>query len=81
MEPIAVKETTKSHQIMSDTSDIGVDVSSDTLDDKHILVAISGGIGVVDSVRLLRELRRHGAKITDVMTQSAQEIISPLPIE
>lgn len=81
MEPIAVKETTKSHQIMSDTSDIGVDVSSDTLDDKHILVAISGGIAVVDSVRLLRELRRHGAKITVVMTHSAQEIISPLAIE
>ena len=66
---------------MSDTSDIGVDVASDTLDDKHILVAISGGIAVVDSVRLLRELRRHGAKITVVMTHSAQEIISPLAIE
>ncbi len=81
MEPIPVKETTKSHQIMSDTSDIGVDVASDALDDKHILVAISGGIAVVDSVRLLRELRRHGAKITVVMTHSAQEIISPLAIE
>ncbi len=80
-EPIAVKETTKSHRIMSDTSDIGVDVASDALSDKHILVAISGGIAVVDSVRLLRELRRHGAKITVVMTHSAQEIISPLAIE
>lgn len=81
MEPIAVKETTKPHQIMSDTSDIGVDVASDSLEDKHILVAISGGIAVVDSVRLLRELRRHGAQITVVMTHSAQEIISPLAIE
>ncbi len=81
MEPIAVKETTKPHQIMSDTSDIGVDVATDALDDKHILVAISGGIAVVDSVRLLRELRRHGAQITVVMTHSAQEIISPLAIE
>ncbi|MCS5533318.1 MAG: hypothetical protein NZ736_03560 [Candidatus Poseidoniaceae archaeon] len=66
---------------MSDTSDIDVDVASDALSDKHILVAISGGIAVVDSVRLLRELRRHGAKITVVMTHSAQEIISPLAIE
>ena len=66
---------------MGDTSDIGVDVASDALSDKHILVAISGGIAVVDSVRLLRELRRHGAKITVVMTHSAQEIISPLAIE
>nr|AIF19001.1 Phosphopantothenoylcysteine synthetase/decarboxylase (coaBC, dfp) [uncultured marine group II/III euryarchaeote KM3_85_C06] len=66
---------------MSDTSDIGVDVTSDTLDGKHILVAISGGIAVVDSVRLLRELRRHGAQITVVMTHSAQQIISPLAIE
>lgn len=81
MEPIAVKETTKPHQIMSDTSDIGVDVATDALDDKHILVAISGGIAVVDSVRLLRELRRHGAQITVVMTHSAQQIISPLAIE
>ncbi len=81
MEPIAVKETTKPHQIMSDTSDIGVDVATDTLDGKHILVAISGGIAVVDSVRLLRELRRHGAQITVIMTHSAQQIISPLAIE
>ena len=66
---------------MSETSDIGVDVATDALDDKHILVAISGGIAVVDSVRLLRELRRHGAQITVVMTHSAQEIISPLAIE
>ena len=66
---------------MSETSDIGVDVTSDTLLDKHVLVAISGGIAVVDSVRLLRELRRHGAQITVVMTHSAQEMISPLAIE
>lgn len=66
---------------MSDTADIGVDVASDTLEGKHILVAISGGIAVVDSVRLLRELRRHGAEITVVMTHSAQQIISPLAIE
>jgi len=66
---------------MSDISDTGVAVASDALSDKHILIAISGGIAVVDSVRLLRELRRHGAKITVVMTHSAQEIISPLAIE
>ncbi|MBT4059437.1 MAG: bifunctional phosphopantothenoylcysteine decarboxylase/phosphopantothenate--cysteine ligase CoaBC [Euryarchaeota archaeon] len=66
---------------MSETQDIDVEVSSDALFNKRILVGISGGIAVVDSVRVLRELRRHGAIPIVIMTHSAQEIISPLAIE
>ena len=66
---------------MSNTKDVDVESASNCLEGKKILVGISGGIAVVDSVRLLRELRRHGAEPVVIMTQTAQEIISPLAIE
>ena len=63
------------------TQDIDVEMISDTLVGHKVLVGISGGIASVDSVRLLRELRRHGAELIVIMTHSAQEIISPLAIQ
>ena len=66
---------------MSNTNDVDVELASNSLEGKKILVGISGGIAVVDSVRLLRELRRHGAEPIVIMTQTSQEIISPLAIE
>ena len=41
----------------------------------------SGGIAAVDTVRLARELRRHGAIVSVMMTHSAQKIITPLAVE
>ena len=48
---------------------------------KKILLGVSGGIAAVDTVRLARELRRHGANVSVMMTHSAQKIISPLAVE
>ncbi|MDP7042602.1 MAG: phosphopantothenoylcysteine decarboxylase [Candidatus Thalassarchaeaceae archaeon] len=67
--------------MMSNIKDVDVEFASNSLEGRKILVGISGGIAVVDSVRLLRELRRHGAEPVVIMTQTSQDIISPLAIE
>lgn len=53
---------------------------SRTLQDKHILLAVSGGIAATESVKISRELRRHGAQVSAMMTRSAQKVISPLAV-
>jgi phosphopantothenoylcysteine decarboxylase/phosphopantothenate--cysteine ligase len=60
--------------------DTDVEVRGDSLKGRHVLLGVTGGIAAVDTVRLARELRRHGAKVTVIMTQSAQEIITPLAV-
>lgn len=79
--PASVKLNTKSPQLMKEAKDIDVDVQTNALSGKKVLVGLTGGIAVVDSVRILREIRRHGATPIVIMTHSAQEIISPLAIE
>lgn len=61
--------------------DTDVEIQGDSLENKRILLGVSGGIAAVDTVRLARELRRHGAMVSVMMTHSAQKIISPLAIE
>ena len=61
--------------------DTDVEVRGTSLAGKHVLLGVTGGIAAVDSVRLGRELRRHGAKLTTIMTPSAQKIITPLAIK
>ena len=61
--------------------DTDVEIRGDSLADKKILLGVSGGIAAVDTVRLARELRRHGANVSVMMTHSAQKIISPLAVE
>ena len=60
--------------------DTDVEVRGDSLRGRHILLGVTGGIAAVDTVRLARELRRHGAQVTVIMTPSAQEIITPLAV-
>ncbi|CAI8230585.1 MAG: Coenzyme A biosynthesis bifunctional protein CoaBC [Methanobacteriota archaeon] len=65
---------------MREMNDLGVETKGDSLKGKNILLGISGGIAATESVKLLRELRRYGAKITVIMTNSAQKIITPLAV-
>ena len=60
--------------------DTDVEVRGTSLTGKHILLGVTGGIASVDTVRLGRELRRHGANLTTIMTPSAQQIITPLAV-
>ena len=61
--------------------DRGVNIKGNSLDGMTILLGITGGIAAVDSVRLSRELRRHGARVKVLMTHSAQQVITPLALK
>ncbi len=68
-------------ELMAERRDSDVDTRSVALEGRKVLVGITGGIAAVESVRLLRELRRHGADLTVMMTHSAQRVITPLAVE
>ncbi|TAL47741.1 MAG: bifunctional phosphopantothenoylcysteine decarboxylase/phosphopantothenate--cysteine ligase CoaBC [Methylovulum sp.] len=48
---------------------------------KHILLGVSGGIAAYKSAELVRLLRKRGAEVRVVMTQSALQFISPLTFQ
>lgn len=48
---------------------------------KKILLGISGGVAAYKSTYLVRELTRLGATVKVVMTQSAQQFITPLQLQ
>ena len=60
--------------------DVDVVNHGTSLEGKRILLGISGGIAAVESIRLGRELRRHGAKIHVIMTEAATKVITPLAV-
>ncbi|MFU8788084.1 MAG: bifunctional phosphopantothenoylcysteine decarboxylase/phosphopantothenate--cysteine ligase CoaBC [Methylobacter sp.] len=48
---------------------------------KHILLAVCGGIAAYKSAELVRLLRKQGATVRVVMTQSAMQFVSPLTFQ
>jgi phosphopantothenoylcysteine decarboxylase/phosphopantothenate--cysteine ligase len=48
---------------------------------KHILLAVSGGIAAYKSAELVRLLRKRGATVRVVMTRSAMQFVSPLTFQ
>ena len=54
--------------------DTDVESKGDSLQGKRILLGVTGGIAAVDTIRVSRELRRHGAEVTVIMTQSSQQL-------
>ena len=65
---------------MAMAKDTDVAIKGDSLQGHTILFAVTGGIAAVESVRLARELRRHGANLTIMMTREAEKIITPLAL-
>ncbi|MDP6224409.1 MAG: bifunctional phosphopantothenoylcysteine decarboxylase/phosphopantothenate--cysteine ligase CoaBC [Candidatus Poseidoniaceae archaeon] len=61
--------------------DTDVERKGSSLSGMRILVGVTGGIAAVDTVRLLREMRRHGAEMLVIMTESAQRVVTPLAVE
>ncbi|MFQ6107413.1 MAG: bifunctional phosphopantothenoylcysteine decarboxylase/phosphopantothenate--cysteine ligase CoaBC [Thermoplasmata archaeon] len=51
------------------------------LDNMTIVMGITGSIAAVESVKLIRELIRHGAEVIPVMSKEAQRIVHPNAIE
>lgn len=62
-------------KIARKNTDVGVKSKSGRLKDKRIAVAVCGGIGAVEVVKIIRELRRHGADVTAFMTPSAARFV------
>jgi len=56
-------------------------IKSKKLLNKRIILGVTGSIATVESIRLSRELIRHGANIYPVMTESATRIIHPYSLE
>lgn len=54
---------------------------SNKLEGKKIVLGITGSIAAVESVRLSRELMRHGAEVFAVMSKDAKKIIHPYALE
>ncbi|MGQ0535554.1 MAG: bifunctional phosphopantothenoylcysteine decarboxylase/phosphopantothenate--cysteine ligase CoaBC [Methanobacteriota archaeon] len=50
---------------------------SGLLSGKRIVLAVTGSIAAVESVRLARELIRHGAEVTATMSRAAEGILHP----
>lgn len=48
---------------------------------KRIVLGVTGSIAAVETVKLARELIRHGADVFPVMTESAKKIIHPYSLE
>ncbi len=51
------------------------------LQDKKILLGVSGGIAVYKAVELLRLLVKEGAEVSVVMTKNAERFVTPLTFE
>lgn len=47
---------------------------------KDIVLIISGGIAAYKSLDLIRRLKERGARVVPVMTNGAQEFITPLAV-
>lgn len=54
---------------------------SDKLKGRKIVLGVTGSIAAVESVKLCRELIRHGAEVHVVMSRDAQTIIHPWAME
>jgi phosphopantothenoylcysteine decarboxylase/phosphopantothenate--cysteine ligase len=51
------------------------------LNNKQILLGVTGGIAAYKSADLIRRLQDHGANVTVVMTAAAQQFITPLTLQ
>lgn len=51
------------------------------LNNRRVLLAVCGGIAAYKSAELLRKLQERGAEVRVLMTQGAQEFITPLTLQ
>ena len=54
---------------------------SNKLRGKTIIMGITGSVAAIECFATIRELIRHGAKVIPVMSEGAQEIITPASLE
>ena len=61
--------------------DLGVKPKSDRLSGISVALAVCGGIAAVESVKVARELRRHGADVTPFLSPTATDFIGAAALE
>lgn len=66
---------------MTNIKDRAVAPKSSRLAGKRLAFGVSGGIGAVEVVKIIRELRRHGAEVFPFMTPSVSKFITALSLE
>lgn len=60
--------------------DTGVRAKSSGLAKKRIAVAVCGGIASVEVIKIIRELRRHGAEVRAFYSPEVKKFITELPV-
>ncbi|MFM8270225.1 MAG: flavoprotein, partial [Pseudomonadota bacterium] len=78
MRPVAKKLIKQKKSLPKDLS---VGKLSQALKGKKIALAISGGIGATEAVKIAREIRRHGAYVKAFVSPQARKFITPLSVE
>lgn len=63
------------------TIDRGVEVKSRIFSDMRFALGVCGGIACVETVKLIRELRRHGPEVMVFFTPSVEKFMTPLSVE
>ena len=58
-----------------------VETVADYLRGKSVTLCVSGGIAAIEMPKVARMLRRYGAEVRAVMSESAQRFITPLTME
>lgn len=56
-------------------------LKSEKLKGKRIVLGVTGSIAAVETVKLARELIRHGGEVYSVLSKAAQKIIHPYALE
>lgn len=56
-------------------------MSTSVFENKHIVIGITGGIAAYKSAELVRQYIKAGAEVRVVMTESAQQFITPLTLQ
>src|SRR5437016_8523574 len=63
------------------SDDLQVEPVSDHLAGRTVALCVAGGIAAIESPRVARALRRHGATVRGLMTEAATRFITPLSLE
>lgn len=54
---------------------------SDTLENRRILLGVTGSIAAYKALEIVRQLRAHGAEVVVIMTRAATQFVGPLSFE
>lgn len=66
---------------MKNNPDLQVEKKSNHLNGKTIALCITGGIAAIETPKIARDIRRHGAKVKAYMTKEAKKFVGETALE